>query len=871
MRNFFPLLMLLSVPLYGQKGEQIPMDEAYKRVYNITKSVEGLRPTIDGRLDDEFWTVQGEWTVPFVQVSPYERFETDNSTIAKIIYDDESIYIAVYCKSEDPESINRFIDNRDANNIGDLVSIAFDTYHDFSAAAEFNINAGGNKTDLVVTDQKSVNRSWNAVWEGRTSVNEADSSWVAEMRIPFSQLRYNQDSEDGIWGLHIRRIIRENNETQNWSLIPLKNNGHLFSFGEMHGMTALPKPKSIEILPYVLGKSTIEPKIEGSPYQTGSSLAGNMGLDGKVILGDYTMDITINPDFGQVELDPSVMNLTAYETYYDEKRPFFLEGKYIMDFNNGGDQMFYSRRIGSTPSYTPSVDNTSSFRETQSNVPIIGAAKITGTNSNGLTIGITESITAKSLTSMTTDGVESEVLSEPLTNFSVARLQQNWDGNTILGGMVASVNRILDDDNMKKLLVKDAFTGGVDFTQYFSDRLYYIDLKAMASTISGSEESILRRQRNSVHYYQRLSAHDYLGVDNTKKSLSGSGGYLKLGRKGNAKFTFSESVSWSTPGFDLNDVGYQKVADFITSETELGYKQTVPWKIFRSNTFTMSQTNSWNFGGENTLGDIDLSWATMFTNKMSLTLKGNYTWLSLDTRQLRGGPDVLYGDIFKPSVSYKTDASKRIVAGLNYSGSFNAEIYNVSHTISPDLSMRVWNNVMLTVDFEYVDKIDNQQYVASVMGDYLVGSIHQKTYGITASLQVNVTPDLSLQFYGAPFTSVASYNKFKVADNTTSESPEERFSVISDEDISYNEADNRYELLYGGSFVNPDFSFNQFKSNFVLRWEYLPGSTIYFVWEYNMSDRGNIADFNLGNNIDRLFGLPSTNTFMVKVNYWFSL
>jgi len=392
MKYFCLLTLILCYSVgYAQSDSIIPFDKAYKRVYTITKISDGDRPALDGRLDENFWTKQGEWSDPFVQVMPYERNISPSPTKVKLLYDNKYIYVGIYCKDAVPEKMNRFIGNRDDNSIGDLVSIAFDTYHDYRAAPEFNINLGGNKTDLIVTDKLVVNLNWNAVWEGRTHINRADSSWTVEMRIPFNQLRYNRISESGIWGLHVRRIIRRNSEVQNWSLIPLKNNGHVFSFGEMHGMNDLPKPQDIEILPYVMGKYISEPKIPGSPYQKGYRWKGNAGLDAKVALSDYTLDLTVNPDFGQVALDPSVMNLTAYETFYDENRPFFQEGKHITDFSIGTDMMFYSRRIGATPSlYPEGIDNKTAFAETVENVPIIGALKLTGTNRQGVTLGVLE-------------------------------------------------------------------------------------------------------------------------------------------------------------------------------------------------------------------------------------------------------------------------------------------------------------------------------------------------------------------------------------------------------------------------------------------------------------------------------------------------
>ena len=568
--KYLTLLVFLGISLLceAQQDSIVPFEKAYKRTYNIRK-VSGVKPTIDGKLDEDFWTKQGEWSDRFVQIIPYERAITQSPTRVKLFYDDKYIYIGVYCKDAVPDKMNRFIGNRDDNSLGDLISVAFDTYHDYRAAPEFNINLGGNKTDLIVTDKLDVNKSWNAVWEGRTHIDRADSSWTAELRIPFSQLRYNQRSEDGVWGLHVRRIIRRNNEVQNWSMIPLKNNGHVFSFGNMSGMDSVPKPRGIEFLPYVMGKYRQEPRIDGSPYQKGHSWGGNVGLDAKFALSDYTLDMTINPDYGQVELDPSVMNLTAYETFYDEKRPFFLEGKHILDFANGSDMMFYTRRIGASPSYTPrGIDNVGSYAETKENVPIIGALKLTGTNKRGLTIGVIESVTARSSSKVTRNGVEDVEVVEPLTNYTVARVQKNWKGNTLLGGMVTSVNRALDQPYLEDFMVRNAFTAGIDFTQYFKNRLYYIDVKGMLSSLHGSAGAITALQNSVAHYYQRASSTDYLGVDPTRRSLTGTGGYVKVGRKGNAKWNFSETFTWSSPGFDLNDMGYMKETDYLKNWDE---------------------------------------------------------------------------------------------------------------------------------------------------------------------------------------------------------------------------------------------------------------------------------------------------------------
>lgn len=870
-------VLILNTHSHAQEDSIIPFEKAYKRTYTITK-ISGIRPVTDGRLDEKCWSDNGTWSEQFTQVAPYERVPSSSPTKMKILYDEAYIYVGIYCKDAVPEQMNQFIGNRDDNTIGDLVSVAFDTYHDYRAASEFNLNLGGSKTDLIVTDKLDINRSWNAVWEGRTHINQADSSWTAELRIPFSQLRYNRISETGVWGLHLRRIIRRNGEIQNWSMIPLKNNGHVFSFGEMYGMTDLPKPRGIEIQPYIMGKYKREPGIAGSPYQKGTLWGGNAGLDAKIALSDFTLDLAINPDYGQVELDPSVMNLTAYETFYEEKRPFFLEGKHILDFEHGSDMMFYTRRIGSSPTYSPSgIDNVHSFANSTDNVPIIGALKLTGTNRRGVTLGIVQSITARSSVDVMRNGTESSEVVEPLTNYTVARIQKNWKGNTIVGGMATSVNRALHKPYLEDIMPRNALTAGIDFTQYFFNRLYYIDMKGMFSSLNGSKEAIAHVQQSAVHYYQRASAQDYLGVDKNRTSLNGTGGYVKLGRKGNSKLSFSETFSWLSPGFDLNDIGYLKQADKLSNETLIEFRQTDTWKNFRNNTLSLSQLNQWDYGKNLSGNSFTLGWKSMFINRYEINLSQTYGLNRVDNRLLRGGPDIRFGEWYNIVASFNTNKSKRVMFMINYSGDYNLHGDYSLNTLTPSLIFRFGNRVYLSGQFNYAWNSDKMQYVSTIPSAsdapiYIVGAMDQKTYGLTMKLQVNVTPDISVQWYGSPFTSVATFDDFKQAKDTKSHTRAARFHTFSPDEISI--TDNRYSVQTEQnhfSFNNPDFSFNEFRSNLVARWEYLPGSTLYLVWEHSMNNNAAFYRAGWGNNLERMFGLPNTNICMVKLNYWFNL
>ena len=870
---------------FGQNANIIPMDSAYKRVYPISVILPDQAPKIDGKLDDYVWQHVGQWTQDFVQAQPFERYPTDYTTRAKIFRDDKYIYVGIYCYDPHPENIIGFIGLRDDNSVGDQVCIAFDTYHDFRAAPELYVNAGGNQTDQTITDKRVANKSWNAVWEVKTNISLADSCWTAEYKIPFSQIRYNQKNDEGIWGLHIRRVIPFIGETQNWSLIPTRNNGHVFSFGEMHGMYDLPKPRGIEFLPYVLGKNVNEPAIPNSPYQQGTEWQGNVGFDAKIAIRDFTLDATINPDFGQVQLDPSEMNLTAYETFFDEMRPFFLEGKHIFDYGrlSGGDMMFYSRRIGAAPPFRPAgIDNVNSFAETASNVPIIGSLKLTGTSRSGLTIGIIESVTQRSSLLTMRNNEEAREVVAPLSNYTVARIQQNLNnGNTLIGGMFTSVNRILEEQHLKDALVKDAFVGGIDYVQYFNNRLYLIDAKAMISSLNGSEKAIWTIQENSVHYFQRVSSQDYLQVDPTLTSLTGTGGYVRVGRVGNSVWTVNETFNWASPKFDFNDVGYMREADYLNNVTEIAYRQTTAWAGLRNSTFTLTQTNRWDFGGLATGNDIMLGWNASSMKQTTWNIRGTYVLNSIDTRMLRGGPNVRFNPYFQTNLTFNTDKAKWVYFTIGHTGDFRDELQNIS--LSGMLTFRAGNHLLFSGQMNFIKGHNTIQYITRTMSlnedggssvpGYIVGDIDQTTYGITLKAQVNITPDLSIQFYGAPYTSVGKYDKFKIAENPQSHNQSERFYTFSESETSFE--NNNYTLGKSGQesyrFRNPDFSLNEFRSNLVLRWEYMRGSTIYFVWQHVMSDRSTDYIKNWGTNLDRMFGLPITNTFMLKINYWFAL
>jgi hypothetical protein len=875
---FVPLICLwvFSPVILSQVPDSlIPFNQAYKRSYHTVR-LQGRPPVVDGRLDDDCWKHEGSWSQNFIQNTPVERAQPTYPTHIKILFDDRNIYFALRAWDPEPDKINRFVGNRDDNSVGDLISVCFDSYHDSRAGTEFNINAGGNKTDLIVTDNLTINLDWNAVWEGKTSVN--DSSWTVEFRIPFNQLRYNHSDTGMVWGLHVRRIVRRTQEVDQWSLIPRKNSGHVYSFGTMYGIKDIRKPRLVEFMPYLAAKVTRAPVIPGSPYSRNTRWNGNVGIDGKIGIGDFIMDITVNPDFGQIEADPSVMNLTAFETFYEEKRPFFLEGKHIFDLSTYENMIFYSRRIGHAPSYAPEVDDINSFSRMPEFTNILNAIKLTGTTRKGVSVGILQSTTQREQGFLTENGTETRPVVEPFTNFLIGRLQKIANnGNTRIGTMLTSTNRFGDSPNLN-FLNRNAYTAGIDLLQYTRGREYFADFKGMMSYINGKEEAMLSLQQNSLHYYQRPDTKGYLGVDSSKRSLSGTGGEISVGRQGDKRFIFSENFSWWSPGIDLNDAGYMHMADLIDNYLQISYRSTEPGKVFRNYMLSLSMSDSWNFGGMNTNNAVSAEFAGILSNKWEINLYETYAITHLSTRLLRGGPALWMSPHWEHTFMINTDRSRRVSFKLHNTGLVSSDGITRQLMLEPGMNLRLGNHIYIMTEFEYTHSSDNFMYVTQETADrelqYIMAKIRQKTYNFTLRFNYNLTPDISIQYYGSPFISSGRYNDFKRAADAHSKVATERYHVFAGSEISYDQASDKYYVNEGTrhySFDDPDFSFREFRSNLVARWEYRPGSTLYLVWENNRTSNNSTYYSSLGSNFGYLFDYKPTNIFMVKMSFWLGM
>ncbi len=869
MKQFcIPLLVLcllsLLIPgsLWAQNIDSLLNN---KRIYNSLSIGELPSPKIDGQLDDEIWSL-GEWDGNFTQQQPVGGVKGTEDTYIKVLYDHSNLYVSIICQDDEPELIRDMFDRRDALS-GDMAGIAIDSYQDNITAFEFNLSAAGQKMDLKHIGDYEFDFNWNGVWDGATALS--DSGWVAEMKIPFSQIRY-ENKEEHVWGMHVWRWISRKQEEDQWQYIPLQAPAMVYLFGELKGVEEIRSSRQIELLPYISTGAEKTANIGAS-----TEFKYNGGIDAKLgISSDFTLDLTINPDFGQVEADPSVMNLTSFEIFYEEKRPFFLEGNDVFDYALDEDIPYYSRRIGARSDF-PSSWNGQYVNKIPNWTTILGAAKLTGKSKNGLSVGVINGLTAQEFGEKynPTTFDKKEIQVAPLSNYHTSRVKKEFNkGNTIVGGIFSLVNRISPDSAVSELLPTMAVSGGVDLLHYWDNKNYFVEAKTIASQLQGSKEAILKKQLSHIHRYQRPDA-DYLVVDSLRESLAGSGGLVRIGKKG-GKFNFSLAGQYRSPGINLNDIGYIRQADFAGERIELAYRMNEPTQRIRNYTLGFSQEAQWSFGGENTLNEAGLDF-TLRTNKLwTYMINYSFVFSHLDTRELWGGPAIRIDGEHQTGAMILTNSSKDLSGGLALH--YNKYLVKDSHSefVSAGITWLPIRRIKLSVKAIYQNRQYHQQYVSTLVGVdetlYLTGHIDQQNTSLTFRGELFVSPEFSIQYYGAPFFSAGKYTGFKRVDQPRAKNRDERHEEL---DVGYNEVENSYSFDYKSenwSFNNPDFSFVQFRSNLVLRWEYKLGSTIYLVWAHDRSDWQGIYH-PVSDITGDLFGLPGNNAFMFKVNFWFPI
>lgn len=873
---FSLIFILLFSSNYGRSPDSTAV---VRRTYKTAFATNA--PVIDGTDKDDCWNLV-DWTGNFTQSQPQENKRPSQQTAFKILYDDNNLYVFVHASDSTPDKISQIMSRRDNFN-GDMVFVEIDSYFDKQTAFLFAASASGAKSDEAITqDGQNEDDSWNPIWFLKTSVD--NTGWYAEMKIPLSQLRFAKKDEL-IWGLEVTRHIYRNQERSQWQFIPKGSPGMVHLFGELQGINNIKPKKQVEIMPYFVARTERFEKVEGDPFNTGKLSKLSAGLDGKMgITNDFTLDFTVNPDFGQVEADPSEVNLTAFESYFSERRPFFVEGSNIFQFtpnqtivihNMYADNLFYSRRIGRYPHNYPSTGVNEYVKKPESTT-ILGAMKISGKTKKGLSVGILESLTSMEDALIDSLGSRRKETVEPLTNYFVGRVMQDFNkGTTTIGAMVTAVNRQIKT-SVLDYLPKSAYTAGLDFQHNWKERTWYVAGNAEFSSIHGKPQSLINIQTSSARYYQRPDA-KYLSVDSTLTSLPGYGSTVKLGRSSQKKIQFETSITVRSPGLEFNDIGFMRSSDVIHQGSWMGYYIRNPFWIFNNFFLNTNYWMYWNFSGKLLSTNQNINFNTQFKNRWRLNGVYNRQSETISTTMLRGGPSFIIPGSNSFNLNISSDQSKKFSFFIGTYHGFGDAKSTSGDEYYGEINYKPSNSISISLDPDYGIQHTKLQYINAMGTDgsplYLFGTLDQKTFSFTMRINYTINPELSIEYYGQPFVSAGKYSAFKKITDPVAGKFRERFYEYAPAELSYDPLNSTYNVSDGDnfSFNNPDFNFRQFRSNLVVRWEYHPGSTLYLVWSQGRTSNASNGMFRYGSDMKDLFGITPHNVFLLKFSYWFAL
>ena len=830
-------------------------------------------PDIDGRDNEDIWKEAPSIDV-FHQVTPTEGGQPTFRTVAKVAYDDKFLYVFVRMYDPHPDSIVGMLSRRDVKTQSDWVHLIIDSYHDRRSGYEFAVNPRGVKRDYYIYNDEKEDESWDGIWDVETRIDSL--GWTAEFRIPFDQMRFAAGDTLAM-GFGVWRDIARLNESDSWpqyrhSLMAISS-----QMGEITGLTGVSNPRHLELMPYVVAKNETWPSNwEESQYERQQTVTG--GLDLKYgVTSNVTLDATVNPDFGQVESDPAVLNLSNFETYRVERRPFFVEGMGLFHFDmwcgmNQCSGLFYSRRIGRQPELT-------NFQSGSPNVTsIIGAAKLTGRTAGGFSFGVLDAYTAKEMNAP--DSIGNFVTeAEPPTNYFAGQLVQEFrDGQTSFAIMGTAVNR--QNSAYTGDSLRDAgYTGGVRFENQFGDRTYAIRAWVAGSRVEGTDSAIAITQQNSAHYYQRPGSG--LIYDPSRTSLTGDAEKLAIEKIGGGVFRFWVGLSRISPGFEINDLGYLQQSGVRIWDNWIGLEYNTPTKLYRSLFVDFSEKNQWTDQG---LAAQYLA-ATNASVSAHMQLHNNWTFYGgfdgnqffgvYDPTKARGGPAMFRHPFHDGFVGFSGDPRLSAVPSLDFSAFDGSGGLSHGWGVGPSVLFHFSASTQLQIGVRYDLNWNYQEWVGNgytkvggcaCLADtvYTFATLHQNTLSSTVRFDATFTPRLSFQFYAQPYISTGTYENWRMLDNPRAKSYSDEFKPFSEGYLYPNDLDS--------AITQYNFKYLQLNVNTVLRWEYRRGSALYLVWThgraFSNSDQA-YQGFSPGADANELFTVHPMNTFLIKASYWY--
>jgi hypothetical protein len=842
---------------------------------------------IDGLLNDGAWQ-----TAPVVggfrQRDPNEGAPASQDTEVRVLYDDEALYVAARLHDARADSIVRQLTRRDGQSRSDYFQVYLDPYYDRRSGFYFGVNSAGTLSDGTIYNDGWTDNSWDGVWEGRARVDE--QGWTCEMRIPFSQLRF-ADAEPQRWGINFYRSMGRGFEDDYLVFQPKTESGFVSRFPTLVGLEGVSPGMALEIVPYVTSKGEFLAVSPDDPFNDGSRWTANGGGDLRMALGQkLTLNGTINPDFGQVEVDPAVVNLSDVETFFPEKRPFFVEGSSIFDagaqgasdywsFNWEQPTFFYSRRIGDAPQ--GSIPGTVPYMDVPGGTTILGAAKVSGKLGGG-NFGTLHAVTAREHADLWDSGLggsyEQEV--EPLTYYGVARhLKEFPERRHGLGFLGTLAARDFDDPRLEDEFNDLSTVGVLDGWHYLDDgKVWVLSGWAGGSYVHGNESRMADLQASPRRYYQRPDATSF-SMDSSRTSLTGAGGRVWLNKeKGN--WLTNAGFGVLSPGLEINDMGFMNRADVVNGHFGFGYKWTKPSKHIRHHNLIGAVYAGSNFDGD--LTDLGY-WAKKFWwwhNNWVTEISATYNPETVNPRRSRGGPLMLNAPGGDASFFFDTEGGRVRYYYVSANGSSRPDENSWSWYVEPGIHYKPVPNVFFQLGPSlsqardgafYFSTLDDPTNTATYGKRYIFSQLDQTTLAVNLRLNVSFTPAMSLQFFGQPLFSTADYDDVRELARPKSldflrEGDPNAGAWTFDPDTKEFDPDGAGpEPAY-----SQDFNFKSFRGNAVFRWEYRPGSTLFLVWTQERTDVEGHSDFDFEDSFQRLADADDDNIFLAKLTWYLS-
>jgi len=840
---------------------------------------------VDGVLDEAAWQA-AEPVTDFVQGDPAEGAPPSQRTEVRVLYDRDAIYIGARMFDSSPDSIVRELSRHDGGTRSDKFIIYLDPYRDRRSGYYFGLNAAGTQFDGTLYNDSWSDDSWDGVWEGRVRVD--DHGWTAEMRIPFSQLRFPRAAEQ-IWGINFMRQVARGFENIYFVCRPHKTSGFVSLFAELTGLENVSPSNSIEIVPFASSKSEHIPGEPSDPFHGTTNVSGIAGGDLRMPVGGrLTLNATINPDFGQVEVDPAVVNLTDVETFYPEKRPFFVEGSSIFSagqqgasdywgFNWSDPSFFYSRRIGHAPDGV--LPDNVLYSDVPTSTTILGAAKLSGKVGDNVNLGVLQAVTGRENASVQMDDLSrGQFEVEAPAYYGVFRALKEFPARRHGLGMITTVTyRDLSGSPLADQLNRDAVVSVIDGWHFLDQRQSWV-LSGWAggSLAQGTTTDITNLQLNPKHYFQRPDARSF-HVDSSATSLNGYGARVWLNKeKGN--WLSNSAIGMLSPGLDVSDLGYETHSDWINGHAGAGYRWTEPTKNVKNHEVLGAIFGSTDFDGNVTNSGVWARAFWWFTNNWTFNPSVAYNPESVNPRRSRGGPLMLNAPGWELFLGGDTDGSRTRYYNISYDQYLQPEENSFSYNLNLLFTYKPRSNLRFDIGPGYQVSRDGAFYVdvvpdptaAATFGDrYVFAQLDQQVLSINIRMNVSFSPTMSLQFYGQPLVASGRYTNFRELARPKSL----EFIGPGAGPWTYDPATRTYDPDGAGpaAGVIEDFNSVSLRGNAVFRWEYRPGSAFYLVWTQERADDQSIPDFELGPSFQRMFTADASNVFLAKITYYLGI